>query len=185
MPRGPRRQPTLAQLLRRELVADEDGATAALVRELRHVKRARQFSRAEFVKMCRWKSPRALHHYESNSAAAVRARSRAALRSRDERERLDRLTSLKGVSVPTASAILTLIDPGRYGVLDIRVWRLLFRMGAVASKPRGVGFRYADWERYLAILRRHAQALGVSARRVELTLFEYHRRTQAGRLYQR
>jgi hypothetical protein len=35
----------------------------------------------------------------------------------------------KGVSVPMASALLTLLDPKRYGVIDIRVWQLLHRMG--------------------------------------------------------
>lgn len=175
----------LARLLKRELAGEEDDTTAALVRELRHVRRARQFSRAEFLKMCRWKSPRALHHYERNAPASIRTKSRQVLRCRDERRRLELLTSLKGVSVPTASAILTLIDPERYGVIDIRVWQLLFRIGAVQSKPGGVGFRLADWERYLQVLRRHARALGVSARRVELTLFEHHRRTQPGRLYKR
>jgi thermostable 8-oxoguanine DNA glycosylase len=176
---------TLGQLLRRELVGGEDGATDALVRELRHVKRAGQFSRAEFIKMCRWKSPRAVHHYERNAPATIRTKSRQLLRSRDERHRLELLTSLKGVSVPTASAILTLIDPERYGVIDIRVWQLLFRIGAVANKPGGIGFRFAEWERYLSILRHHARALGVPVRRVELTLFEHHRRRQTGRLYKR
>jgi hypothetical protein len=28
-----------------------------------------------------------------------------------------------------ASALLTLLDPKRYGVIDIRVWQLLHRMG--------------------------------------------------------
>lgn len=161
----------------------EDEATTALVRELRHVGRAKQFSRAEFIKMCRWKSPRATRHYERNTTAAIRRASREALRTPSERRRLEVLTGLAGVSVPTASAILTLIDPRRYGVIDIRAWRLLYRMGAVRRRPGGVGFRFADWERYLAILRHHARALRVSVRRVELTLFEYHRKTQKGRLY--
>jgi hypothetical protein len=178
-----RRYRSLAELLKRELAPAEDAATAALVRELRHVKQAKQFSRAELIKMCRWKSPRAIHHYERNPPALVRRTSRAVLRARSERRRLELLTRLKGVSVPTASAILTLIDPRRYGVIDIRAWQLLFRMGSVRWRPGGVGFRFADWERYLSILRGHARALGVSARRVELTLFEYHRKTQKGRLY--
>jgi thermostable 8-oxoguanine DNA glycosylase len=173
----------LARLLKRGLVGKEDPATAALVHELRHVKRARRFSRPEFLRMCRWKSPRAVHQYERNAAATIRATSRAVLGSRSERRRLELLTTLKGVSVPTASAILTLIDPRHYGVIDIRVWQLLFRIGAVGSKPGGTGFRYADWELYLAILRRHASALRVSVRHVELTLFEHHRRTHKGRLY--
>ena len=179
----PPRYPSLAALLRSELVVAEDEATAALVGELRHVRGAQQFSRAEFIRMCRWKSPRAQSHYERNTSAAVRRASREALRTRSERRRLEVLTALQGVSVPTASAILTLIDPRRYGVIDIRAWQLLFRTGAVRRRPGGVGFRFADWERYLAILRHHARALGVSARQVELTLFEYHRKTHRGRLY--
>jgi hypothetical protein len=174
---------SLSELLRRELVSAEDETTAALVRALRHVKRAKRFSRAEFIKMCRWKSPRATRQYERNTAAAVRRASREALGARSERRRLEVLTGLDGVSVPTASAILTLVDPRRYGVIDIRAWQLLFRMGAVHRRPGGVGFGFADWEAYLAILRHHARALGVSVRRVELTLFEYHRKTQKGRLY--
>jgi hypothetical protein len=173
----------LAELLKRELSAGEAEPTAALLRELRHVKRAKRFSRSEFIKMCRWKSSRAIHHYRRNSAAAIRRTSHEVLRTRDERRRLELLTSLKGVSIPTASAILTLIDPERYGVIDIRAWQLLFQIGAVEKKPGGVGFVFADWSRYLSILREHARALRVPVRRVELTLFEYHRKTQKGRLY--
>lgn len=90
---------------------------------------------------------------------------------------------LHGVSVPVASAILTLLDPERYGVLDIRVWQLLHALGAVARKPSGRGFAGADWESYLACLREAARRLRTSVRRVELTLFHCHRRYQAGRLY--
>ncbi len=133
--------------------------------------------------MCRWKSPRAIRHYERNTPAGVRRASGEALRTRSERRRLEVLTGLEGVSVPTASAILTLIDPRRYGVIDIRAWQLLYRLGSVRRRPGGVGFRFADWERYLAVLRAQARALRISVRRVELTLFEYHRKTQKGRLY--
>jgi len=174
---------SLAELLRRELPTDEAEPTAALLRELRHIKRAKQFSRTEFIKMCRWKSSRAMHHYRRNTAAAVRRTSREVLRTRDERRRLELLTSLNGVSIPTASAILTLIDPERYGVIDMRAWQLLFEIGSVEKKPHGVGFIFADWKQYLSILREHARALGVPVRRVELTLFEYHRKTHEGRLY--
>jgi len=84
-----------------------------------------------------------------------------------------------------ASAILTLLHPQRYGVLDIRAWQLLYRLGAVTSRPDGRGFGTSHWIEYLGILRRHARALGVSARAVEYTLFHCHRKYQAGRLYER
>ncbi|MBI3636561.1 MAG: hypothetical protein HY216_10200, partial [Candidatus Rokubacteria bacterium] len=108
---------------------------------------------------------------------------RAVLGTRSERRRLELLTALHGVSVPTASAILTLLDPRRYGVLDIRVWQLLFALGAVSERPHGVGFALRHWETYLATLREHARARGLPVRAVELTLFHVHRRWQRGRLY--
>jgi len=86
---------------------------------------------------------------------------------------------------PVASAILTLLHPRRYGVLDIRAWQLLYRLGAVTSRPDGRGFGASHWIEYLGTLRRHARALGVSARAVEYTLFHCHRKYQAGRLYER
>ena len=94
------------------------------------------------------------------------------------------LTRLQGVSLPMASAILTLVDPRRYGVLDIRVWQLLFAMDSVGTNPRGVGFSLSNWAQYLRKLRDHARAMGVSARTVERSLFEYHRKVQQGTLYE-
>ena len=169
-------------LLRRELV-EEDPATATLMGELAEVRRCGWFTRGELLRMCRWKSPRALRHYAANRAAAVRRISRAVLTARSEERRLELLTRLRGVSVPTASAVLTLIDPRRYGVLDIRAWQLLFGLGAVDRKPAGRGFAPRDWLDYLAQLRLHARRLGVTARAVEYTLFQCHRKFQKGRLY--
>ncbi len=183
---GLRRVPyaSLTALLGGELARGEEPATAALLAELRAVRRRGWFSRAEFLRMCRWKSPRAIRHCERNSAVTVRGVSRAVLATRSEPRRMELLTGLRGVSVPTASAILTLVDPRRYGVLDIRVWQLLFGLGRVRRKPAGRGFVRGDWLEYLAEIRRHARRLGVSARAVELTLFLCHRRLQKGRLYE-
>ena len=122
-------------------------------------------------------------HYVRNSTALIRRVSRAALASRSERRRMELLIGLRGVSVPIASAILTLIDPRRYGVLDIRAWQLLHALGVVERKPGGRGFGVQDWEQYLSVLRRHAKRLGTSPRAVEYTLFWSHRRRQTGRLY--
>ena len=85
--------------------------------------------------MCYWKSPRAIHYVRSNSPTSVRAATRKALTTRSERRRLEALVQLQGVSIPMASAILMLLDPKRYGVIDIRVWQLLHEVGAVTTKP--------------------------------------------------
>jgi len=174
---------SLEALLARELVREEDAGTAALVRALGPVRRRGAFTRAEFRRMCRWKSPRARRLWEANSAARVRAVSRAVLATRDEHRRMALLTGLAGVGVPMGSAILTLIEPRRYGVLDIRAWQLLFALRSVEGNRRGQSFTIAQWLEFLAALRHHARRLGVGARTVEYTLFHCHRKFQRGTLY--
>jgi hypothetical protein len=140
-------------------------------------------SRAEFLAMCRWKSPRAQHHYLRNGPARIREASRRALTTRSERQRIEALLVLHGVSVPVASAILTLLDPERYGVLDIRAWQMLYAVRGVDANPAGRGFTVAQWIRYVETLRRLARRLDASARAVEYTLFLCHRKRQRGLLY--
>ena len=153
--------------------------TAELIRRLRHVRRAGEFSRAEFLVMCRWKSPRALPLYRRHRAARIRRLARDA-GDAERGRRMELLTALAGVSVPVASAILTLIDPRRYGVLDIRVWQLLWALGAVDRRPSGRGFTVVDWLRYLETLRGARAATRRLGARGGLTLFERHRRAQRG-----
>jgi hypothetical protein len=176
---------TLDALLRRELVREEDPGTAALIRDLAAVRQRGYFRRGEFVRMCRWKSPRARHAFEANTPGRIRAVSRRVLASQDERERMTLLTSLRGVGVPIGSAILTLLDPRRYGVLDIRAWQLLFAMGSASTNARGQSFTITQWEHYLAALRHYARRLNTTARAIEYTLFLAHRSLHQGRLYRR
>ncbi len=152
---------------------------------MREARRRGTLGRRQFLLMCRWKSPRAARQYGRNSAPVVRRALALALAARSERRRIEPLLALHGVSVPVASAILTLLDPRRYGVLDIRVWQLLFAMDAVRWRPSGRGFTARDWEHYLLALRREAERLAVPVRAVEYSLFCCHRRLQRGRLYDR
>ena len=183
MPLRRPRYASLAALLRRELIEQEHPATAALVRDLAGVRARGAFTRGEFVRMCRWKSPRAQRLWQANSPARIGTVSRAVLATRSERQRMELLTGLRGVGVPMASAILTLIDPQRYGVLDIRAWQVLFAIRSVTANRRGQGFTIDQWQEYLTALRLHARRLGVTPRTVEYTLFECHRKLQQGTLY--
>jgi len=174
---------SLGELLENESITGEDPGTAGLILRLRHVERDKAITRSEFLEICTWKSPRSIRHCRRNSATTVKSVIRRVFTTRSEKKRLELLTSLHGVSVPTASAILTLTNPRRYGVLDIRVWQLLFKLGAVNHNSGGQGFRFHHWEVYLNILRHQAKRLGVSVRLVELSLFKYHQGHQRGTLY--
>lgn len=173
----------VSELLAAELTREESPATHRLIQDLRVVRQRGYLTKGEFLTICRWKSPRAIRRCESNSPARIRRHSATALNSRSERARFEALVDLDGVGTPTASAILTLTNPRRYGVLDIRVWQLLHEFGSVTTKPGGVGFAFDDWHHYLMTLREHAKHLGVSVRAVEYSLFFYHQRIQRGPLY--
>jgi len=169
-------------LIRRFLSMTEHDGTAALIQRLRSARRRGYLTQAELEAICYWKSARAIHHIRTNSRAQIRSATRRALLTRSERRRLAALMELRGVSVPMASAILMLLDPRRYGVIDIRVWQLLHKLGTVTKKPKGVGFNFNNWYQYLMIIRHFSRKLHVTARDIERTLFVAHKKYQRGRL---
>ena len=83
-----------------------------------------------------------------------------------------------------ASAVLMLLNPKRYGVIDIRVWQLLHALGTVTKNAAAVGFSFKNWHQFLVIIRLLSRKLGVRARDVERTLFAIHQSHQTGSLYE-
>ena len=183
MPTGKTKYKTLRDLLENELITDENPDTDNLIKSLRHAKKEKVLTKAELLEICRWKSSRTIHHVKKNHRNTIKSLTTKALTTRSEKKRIEYLTKLKGVNIPMASAILALVDPKRYGVIDIRVWQLLFALNSVKTKPKGVGFTFNNWYHYLMKLRYHAKELGVSVRSVERTLFLHHKEIQEGNLY--
>lgn len=138
----------------------------------------------EHLKMvCNWKSPRAIKLIESNSSSFIEQASYSAFISKNEDEKIKFLTVLTGVKIPMASAILTLLNPKKYGVLDIRVWQLLYHCKEVNTNIKGTNFTIDNWIEYLSIVRRYAKEYSTTARLIEKTLFEYHKKNNNKPLY--
>ena len=175
--------PNLDTLICRHISKEEDPETADLIDRLSEVRKRGYFTRSELIEICRWKSPRVINHIYHNRAIRIQNIASAAFATRSEQQKLSLLTSLQGVGVPMASAILTLTNPRRYGVIDIRVWQLLHTMGAVHSNVNGTGFSYQQWNIFLNILRTFAKKYNVGARDIERTFFEVHKFYQKGKLY--
>jgi hypothetical protein len=178
-----RKYQNLSELLTMELTTKEHNSTNAIISSVCEVKRRGFFNKEQFLKMGIWKSPRPKKWYESNDENKIIKISRQALNASKEEDKIEYLTLLKGVSIPVASALLALIDPINYGVIDIRVWQLMYLYGEVDSKPSGKGFRINDWCNYLSILRKYAKKFNVKTRNIERTLFIHHTKIQEGNLY--
>jgi len=173
----------LEPLLRKFLSTKEYGETKKYIRELMTCKKRGYLTKIDLIKVCRWKSPRAIQHIKSNSEKKILKITKKAFHTKSEKTRLEYLTRLSGVSVPMASSILMLTDPKRYGVIDIRVWELLYKLGIVKTNQGGANFKFREWYRYLMNIRYFAKKFKVKARDIERTLFNIHRRYQKGKLY--
>jgi len=82
--------------------------------------------------------------------------------------RLGILCTLRGVDVPVASAILALVFPERYAVIDFRGWRQVFGEDRTA-------FSISDYKRYLREIQKLAQELKWPVQEVDLAIWEYDR----------
>jgi hypothetical protein len=173
----------LQHLIGLHLSTKEYSATQKVINELSVARERGYLTKPELVKVCRWKSPRAIKHIQRNRADTIKKTTKAAFATRSEQKKLSLLTTLYGVSVPMASSILMLTNPARYGVIDIRVWQLLYEMGTVKSNADGMGFDFKQWYKYLMIIRFFAKKYKVGARDIERTLFNVHGLYQKGTLY--
>lgn len=173
----------LVALVRAHLSRKEDGPTVKLIERLKLARRRGHLTKGELHAVCLWKSRRAQPLILSNTHDQVREATSLAMVMRGEREKLEALTRLRGVGIPMASAILMLLNPDRYAVIDIRVWQLLRGRGAVAGNAAGANFTVRQWTTYLRVVRRLAKEVGVSARDVERTLFKLHQKEHEGPLY--
>lgn len=174
---------TIEDLIRNELNTDEDTETLNLINSLAGVRKRGYFNKEEFLKMGMWKSPRPKQKYLKNSEVEVISISEKALATKFEKRKIEFLGKLHGVLIPTASAILTLIEPQNYGVIDIRVWQVLYLYGSVKDRPDGTNFDFKNWYNYLMKLRYYAKKFKVSVRDIERTIFYHHKNIQDGNLY--
>jgi hypothetical protein len=174
---------SIEQLIRKNLSVQEWEPTSELIKKLRNAKKRGWLTKNELIEICRWKSARAIRHILSNRPTFIKEITLSAFKTRSEQLKMIELRKLKGVSIPMASAILTLTNPRRYGVIDIRVWELMFHIGTMSTNLKGVNFTFNQWYRYLMILRHFADKLKVNARDIERTLFLVHKKYQEGSLY--
>ena len=143
-----------------------------IVNELSPRVRARGYlTRSEFLKLCRWKTPRSQPRCESNTATQIREATEIALASADERAKTYILRSLAGVEWPTASVILHFCDKRPYPILDYRaLWSLGF------AKPPTYTFDF--WWSYTEFARRLTHSTRHDMRTLDRALWQFSKEHQ-------
>lgn len=127
--------------------------------------------REEFLDICEWKSKRSKSRCARNDEFTIRAISRAAFATKDERIKMNLLRTLAGVEWPTASTLLHFCDERPYPILD---YRALWSLG-YDKPPR---YTMDFWLDYLAFTRRLAKHLRQNIRTVDRALWQYSKKRQ-------
>lgn len=112
---------------------EEDGMYEAEVARLESLPVAFQngeWSREDLEWIIEWKvrvfTKPILKHLRKNDEGEIRARIEEAVHEPDIRSKVEALTSLNGIGVPVASAILMFIDKDQFTVIDKRAWNVLY-----------------------------------------------------------
>ena len=134
--------------------------------------RARGYlTRDEFLRLCRWKTPRSGPRCAGNHEDFVHEVTRTALATTNEELKIRVLLLLAGVSWPTASVILHFCDRGRYPVLDVRaLWTVGFR--------RPPAYTFPLWWAYTGFVRGIGDRTGLSMRIIDRALWQYSKERQ-------
>jgi len=127
--------------------------------------------KSEFLQICLWKSRRPKKFYEQNSEKEIIKITNQTFQETSEIIKIELLTKLKGVSIPTASAILSVTDPKNYPIIDIRCVETLQDLKLITWENISV----KNWIEYLKIVRNLSNKHNKNAREIEKGLFAYNR----------
>jgi len=135
------------------------------------IKRRGWLTKDEFLAICLWKSRRPKNRYKNNSEQTIKEKSKACFLEADEILKIKALTILNGVQIPTASAILSVVEPEKYPIIDARCIMSLQSIGIINWKTITLN----NWVDYLNIIRQMAKDHKKTPREIEKGLFAYNR----------
>lgn len=141
--------------------------------EVPKVRSRGHIARSQFLRLCRWKTPRSAPACRRNSESLVIEATRVALGARSEELKIGALRVLAGVEWPTASVILHLCDRAPYPILDVRA---LWSVG-ISPPP---SYSFAFWWSYTEFVRSIARRSGCTMRDVDRALWQYSMERQNG-----
>jgi thermostable 8-oxoguanine DNA glycosylase len=114
-------------------------------------------------------STRSAYHVEANPAARCREVTENVLAVEGDFSKIHLLTGLSGFKAPTASCVLTALDPDSHAVVDTRVWAQLERLDYLEGRKES--FDAADYVAMIDPIREIAVETEYSPAEVGYALF--------------
>ena len=126
-------------------------------------------------------STRSAHYVEWNAPERCREVTANVLAVDGDFSAIHLLTGLSGFKAPTASCVLTALDPERHAVIDTRVWASLDRLGWLDGRKES--FDADDYVTTIEPVREIAAETGYSVAEVGYALFAYDAHVREGTLH--
>lgn len=125
----------------------------------------------DFYRISMWKSARPKQRYIKNKGIVEEITKKAFL-EKDEAQKMRILCELKGINIPTASAILSVVYPKKYPIIDIRC---LEALKDVLNFEISKHVSLNNWLKYLVIMRDIAKENNIIPRELDMALFAIHK----------
>lgn len=126
-------------------------------------------------------STRSAYHVERNSVDRCREVTANVLRVDGDFSMIQLITGLSGFKAPTASCVLTALDPKQHAVVDTRVWATLDRLSYLNGRKES--FDADDYVTMIEPIRSIAEGTGYTAAEVGYALFAYDVEKRDGTLH--
>jgi len=144
--------------------------------QLRHERNPLYLTAAELEEILEWKLDKQIGRQRvrrsANTEEIIRAITGLALTITDQNKdyelelRVSILCALRGVAIPIASAILALVFPDEYAVIDYRAWRQVF-------EDEKHMFSLPDYKRYMCEIRKLGKELNWPTQEVDHAIWAY------------
>jgi thermostable 8-oxoguanine DNA glycosylase len=126
-------------------------------------------------------STRSAYHVRKNTEERCREVTQNVLEVEGDFSKIALICSLKGFKAPTASCVLTALNPEKHAVVDTRVWASLERLDCF--KERKESFTPDDYIEMIKPIREIAEETGYSTSEVGYALFAYDYIEREGTLH--
>lgn len=150
---------------------DNFNIEAQLFKKGIEIKNRGYMTKTEFLNICLWKSRRPKKRYNLNSEEQIITTTKLAFLEKDEETKINILKLLDGVLIPTASALLSVVNPEDYPIIDKRCVQSLQDLKLIKWKI----INNKNWLLYLTIIRNLSKELNLTCREIEKGLFAYNR----------
>lgn len=126
-------------------------------------------------------STRSAYHVDRNPADRCETVTRIVKTLDDDFAQIQLMTGLHGFKAPTASCVLTALDPEKHAVVDTRVWASLERLDRLDGRKES--FDAADYVTMIRPIRSIADDTGYTPAEVGYALFSHDHHVRDGTLH--